>query len=114
MGFRMEELGSSSWGGGASIGSGLSRRNLRGKVVWLGFLLEGISSLASPCGGSGRSFMERYAPAEPDDPNSSTLNPNLQGKLGVGKSIDRLDILEAPSIEYRCLKGEASGEDSAH
>jgi hypothetical protein len=29
--------------------------------------------------------MERSAPAEPDDPNSSTLNPNLHEKLGVGK-----------------------------
>jgi hypothetical protein len=31
--------------------------------------------------------MERSAPAEPDDPNSSTLNPNLHEKLGVGKGI---------------------------
>jgi DnaK suppressor protein len=27
--------------------------------------------------------MERSAPAEPDDPNSSTLNPNLHEKLGA-------------------------------
>jgi len=29
--------------------------------------------------------MEGQAPAEPDDPNSSTLNPNKHEKLGVGK-----------------------------
>ncbi|HXZ38076.1 MAG TPA: hypothetical protein VEL68_18775 [Thermodesulfobacteriota bacterium] len=29
--------------------------------------------------------MEGKAPAEPDDPNSSTLNPNKHEKLGVGK-----------------------------
>jgi hypothetical protein len=29
--------------------------------------------------------MERSAPAEPDDLNSSTLNPNPHEKLGVGK-----------------------------
>jgi hypothetical protein len=35
--------------------------------------------------------MERSAPAEPDDPNSSTLNPNRHEKLGAGKAHYRLD-----------------------
>jgi hypothetical protein len=35
--------------------------------------------------------MERSAPAEPDDPNSSALNPNLHEKLGVGKRQFGLD-----------------------
>jgi len=40
----------------------------------------------------GRSFMEGKAPAEPDDPNSSTLNPNKREKLGVGKGFDLLGM----------------------
>jgi hypothetical protein len=35
--------------------------------------------------------MERSAPAEPDDPNSSTLNPNLHEKLGVDKILFPVD-----------------------
>ena len=42
--------------------------------------------------------MERYAPAEPDDPNSSTLNPHLHGKLGVGKG--QLPVDNSRSKEY--------------
>jgi len=33
----------------------------------------------------GEKFQEGQEPAEPDDPNSSTLNPNVHTKLGVGR-----------------------------
>jgi hypothetical protein len=68
-----------------------------------GFLLGGNSSLASLCGLQGRSLIAQREPAEPDDPNSSTLNPTRQEKLGVGKSdktLDKVSILGC-KIQFR-------------
>jgi len=53
-------------------------------MLWFSFLLGGISSQAPPAE-HGEEFHGRIAPAEPDDPNSSALNPNKHEKLGVGK-----------------------------
>jgi hypothetical protein len=60
-------------------------------------LLGEISSLASFCGNQGRSSVERQEPAEPDDPNPSTLNPNGRKKSGVGKAVLFID---KPSIKW--------------
>jgi len=38
-----------------------------------------ISLQASLCGGKAGSSLENDVPAEPDDPNSSILNPNKLG-----------------------------------
>jgi hypothetical protein len=42
-------------------------------------------SLASLCGVQAREQLEKSLPAEPDDPNSSGLNPNEQERPGVDK-----------------------------
>jgi hypothetical protein len=46
-----------------------------------------ISSQASLCGGKSGGILENDDPAEPDDPNSSSLNPNEHKKRGMGKHI---------------------------
>ncbi len=91
MGFRVEEFESSSQGGCSSIGSGPSGGNLLGEMPFASFLLGGILSLASVCGIQGRGSIEGQQPAEPDDPNSSTLNPKRLKKSGVGKLAFRID-----------------------
>ena len=42
--------------------------------------------------------MERWEPAEPNDPNSPALNPNVHKKLGVGKVIS--PIVFYPTLCY--------------
>ena len=85
MGFRLEEFGSSSSGGHSFIGSGLSRGDSQGEM-FSPSLASGVnSSPASLCGGQAGRGLENHDPAEPDDPNSSSLNPNDHGKMGMGK-----------------------------
>jgi hypothetical protein len=47
----------------------------------------------------GRGFIEREEPAEPDDPNSATLNSNVYKNLGVGKNL----FPESASVLKDCL-----------
>jgi hypothetical protein len=50
-----------------------------------------ISSQASHCGGWAGRRIENDDPAEPDDPNSFSLNPNEHKKLGMGKAVSGID-----------------------
>jgi hypothetical protein len=68
------------------MGSGLSRRDSPGEMVWPSLASGAISSQASLCGGRAGRWLENDDPAEPDDPNSSSLNPNEHKKLGMGKA----------------------------
>jgi hypothetical protein len=55
------------------------------------FCLE-VSPLRPLPAEHGEEFHGRIAPAEPDDPNSSTLNPNKHEKLGLGKGFYCIDL----------------------
>jgi hypothetical protein len=76
MGSRLREFGSSSQGGYSFNESGLSRGDTQGEMFLLSPTSDAISSQASLCGGQGGRPLESYDPAEPDDPNSVSLNPN--------------------------------------
>ena len=45
-------------------------------MVYPSLAFGAISSQASLCGGKSGRILENHEPAEPDDPNSSSLNPN--------------------------------------
>jgi hypothetical protein len=64
-------------------------------MVSLSLASGAICPQASLCGGQAGRRLENDDPAEPDDPNPFSLNPNEPGKLRMG----RLEFfMDSPSI----------------
>ena len=63
------------------------RREFAEKAPFPIILPGGISSPAPLCGIQGRSSIDRQQPAEPDDPDSPALKPNLHKKMGEARKI---------------------------
>jgi hypothetical protein len=70
-----------------------------GEIVKSVLASEAISSQASLCGGKAGKGLENDDPAEPDDPNSFSLNPNEKKTMTGPKRQIMVDFPQSSSVD---------------